>query len=104
LRRFVREALMNTDRPARATAVTVRLECLAGVAVRLRVRDNGRGVAAAGLWDNGRAGFGLRSLREQLEAWSSRLGLASAPARGPMVWVTLPIGEVEDANSHYDRG
>lgn len=104
LLRFVREALMNTYKHAQATTVTVRLECQAGGAARLSVHDNGRGVVAAGIWDDGRAGFGLLSLREQLEALGGRLGLASAPGQGTTVWATLPIGEVENANSYYDRG
>jgi signal transduction histidine kinase len=104
LLRFVREALTNTYKHARATEVTVRLECQTGAAVRLSVRDNGRGVAVAGLWRDGRAGFGLLSLREQFEALGGRLGLESAPDQGTTVWAVLPVVEEENANSRHDRG
>jgi signal transduction histidine kinase len=104
LLRFVREALANTCKHAQASEVMVRLECLDGAAVRLSVRDNGRGGAVMGLWGDGRAGFGLLSLREQLEALGGCLGLDSVPDHSTTVWAALPVAEVRDANSRHDRG
>jgi len=93
LLRFVREALANTSKHARATDATVRLACLDGAVVRLSVQDNGCGIAVDGFWRDGRAGFGLLSLREQLEALGGSLGLESAPGQGTTVWATLPVEE-----------
>lgn len=102
--RFVREALANTHKHARASEATVRLEHLAGAGVRLSVRDDGRGVAAADVWGDGReAGFGLLSLREQVEALGGSFGLDSTPNHGTTVWAMIPAAEVDDVHSSIDR-
>lgn len=102
--RFVREALTNTYKHARASEATVRLELAAGD-VRLSVSDNGRGIVAADVWDDGRqAGFGLLSLREQVEALGGRFGLESSPGRGATVWAVIPPMEAIYADPDSDRG
>ena len=100
----MREALANTHKHARASEATVRLEHLAGAGVRLSVRDDGRGVAAADVWGDGReAGFGLLSLREQVEALGGSFGLDSTPNHGTTVWAMIPAAEVDDVHSSIDR-
>lgn len=102
--RFVREALMNTYKHAQASEATVRLERLEGAYVRLSVRDNGRGATPEAVWGAGReAGFGLLSLREQVEALGGRCGFDAAPGRGATVWAEIPIAGVAYAYSHIDR-
>jgi signal transduction histidine kinase len=82
----VSEALTNTARHARATAVDVGVETGGGV-LGVRVRDDGRGGA-----DPAR-GSGLIGLSDRIEALGGRLSVQSKPGAGTTVHVALPLGE-----------
>jgi signal transduction histidine kinase len=82
----VSEALTNTARHARATAVHVEVETAEG-ALRTCVRDDGRGGA-----DPAR-GSGLVGLIDRVEALGGRLSVDSRPGAGTTVQVALPLGE-----------
>ncbi len=104
LLRFVREALSNTQKHARASEVIVRLEPWDGDTVRLSVADNGRGtIPANSQGEKPSEGFGLLSLREQVEALGGSFGLDSTPNHGTTVWAVIPAAEVDGANSSVDR-
>jgi signal transduction histidine kinase len=82
----VSEALTNTARHARATAVDVGVETGDGV-LGVSVRDDGRGGA-----DPAR-GSGLIGLSDRIEALGGRLSVQSKPGAGTTVHVALPLGE-----------
>jgi len=84
--RVVQEALNNTAKHAEATRVDVSLESKGG-GLQLTIADNGAGVDTATLeGESGAAGgFGLRSMRERVEATEGRLRFESSPGRGTVV-------------------
>jgi signal transduction histidine kinase len=93
LLRTAQEALANVERHAHAerVAVTLRHDPRA---VRLEVRDDGRGfesamdvVASAG---DGGGGFGLIAMRERIAALAGDLVVDSAPGRGTTIRAEVP--------------
>jgi signal transduction histidine kinase len=85
LYRAAQEGLTNVRRHAGATRIdmTVRLD---ETCASLVVADNGRGFAA----DQDEAGFGLRGMRERLEALDGSLRIEAAPGLGTRLLVTIP--------------
>ena len=81
--RIVTEALTNTLRHARASAVDVRLQ-LVGGRLCVEVRDNGSGIAA-----DAARGVGLESMRERVAELGGLLTISSSSA-GTTVRVELP--------------
>src|SRR5262249_47456055 len=78
------EALTNTARHARATAV--RVEVAAGqTMLAVSVRDDGRGGADVG------RGSGLTGLQDRVEALGGRITLHSPPGAGTALAVTIPL-------------
>ena len=95
--RIAQEALNNVARHARAGHVTLRLR-VDGDTLRLEIADDGQGFAmvetgAAG--GNGRpvAGYGLAGMRDRADAIGAVLDVASAPASGTRVTLTVPLGQ-----------
>ncbi|HEX6737395.1 MAG TPA: sensor histidine kinase, partial [Vicinamibacteria bacterium] len=88
--RIGQEALTNVVRHARAREVRVELRYEPG-AVRLRVRDDGRGLRADGAQDPGRH-FGLRGMQERAEELGGRLEVNSIRGLGTEIAVTVPVG------------
>jgi signal transduction histidine kinase len=87
LLRIVRESVTNAVRHGHATRLTVALVANGGL--RLSVSDNGEGFDPdAG--SNGRAGFGLVSMRERAEALGGELHVRSRRGHGTHVEVVLP--------------
>lgn len=87
--RVAQEALHNTVKHARATAVWlgVRQE---GTRVLVEVRDDGRGFDPAAL----RGGtLGQRSMRERAQGVGGTLTVQSTPGKGTVVTLTLPAAE-----------
>jgi signal transduction histidine kinase len=80
LLRVAQEALANVARHSSARAVTLRLSYQAGSAT-LTIADDGRGFEPA----LARAGVGLASMRERIEALGGHLSIASAPGAGTTV-------------------
>ncbi|MBV9879197.1 MAG: GAF domain-containing sensor histidine kinase [Gemmatirosa sp.] len=96
LYRIAREALHNAVKHARAGTVEIRLGVAAGVA-RVTVRDDGAGFDAherAGAHRRAAAsgGLGLPSMRERAAEAGGALRIDSAPGRGTLVEVMLPLG------------
>ena len=89
LYRVTQEALRNVVRHAGATHATVLLE-LAGAAVRLEIRDDGRGFDVA-LAEERRPGMGLFSMRERVALVNGRLAVRSRPGEGTRITVTVPL-------------
>jgi len=86
--RIVQESLTNITRYAEASQVDISLG-RRGNELGLEVRDNGRGfdlVAAAK-----RKSFGLLGMRERALALGGQVDIVSAPGKGTVVAVTIPI-------------
>jgi signal transduction histidine kinase len=81
---LVAEALTNAARHARASAVNVRLRCVAD-RLEIEVRDDGVGGADL------RSGSGLRGLADRMEALGGRLEVDSAPGAGTTLTGDIPI-------------
>ena len=90
--RVVQEALNNVARHAEASLAWVRLETN-GDAVRLTIRDNGRGFDVAKLAGAGRSGhMGLMQMRERIEQAGGELHVTSGPGQGTDIRVDLSRG------------
>jgi len=91
LLRTAREALTNIQKHAQATQVTITLTYM-DTLVALDVQDNGLGCDSALLMQsNSGGGFGLQSIREQVEQLGGELTIESEPAKGCTVAIALPI-------------
>lgn len=102
--RLVREGLINAWRHGRATEATVRFERLPDGSTRISVTDNGCGIVPPPLADAANAsGFGLASLRQQIEAVGGRFGLDTMLNCGTELWAVLPCVEAQDAHPNPDR-
>lgn len=94
LLRVAQEALANVAKHARAEHVALSL-VHALQRVVLEVRDDGDGFesetrAPADEEADGEGGFGLRGMRQRLEAHGGRLVIDAAPGRGTALCATLP--------------
>lgn len=84
--RVAQEALANTGRHSGATEAAVSLVWQDG-AIRLEVRDDGRGFAAAAT----ASGYGLESMRQRVAALGGELSVESEPGAGTTVRATVPL-------------
>lgn len=87
--RIFQETLTNVARHAQATQVQVSLEAC-GTALRLEVRDNGKGMD---LTAPRAKSLGLLGMRERAELLGGTLGIASAPGQGTIITIELPLDE-----------
>ena len=84
--RMVQEALTNVARHAHATAVTVEVG-VADRTLRIRVRDNGRGLRP----DPNRKSFGLAGIRERARTLGGDARVYSPAAGGTVVDIDIPL-------------
>jgi signal transduction histidine kinase len=80
----VAEALTNTAKHARASAVSVKVEVV-GEVLRVAVRDDGAGGAALA------QGTGLAGLKDRVEALGGRIFLDSPPGAGTSLRAEFPL-------------
>jgi signal transduction histidine kinase/streptogramin lyase len=91
---IAREALSNAARHAQAGAIEVTL-VFADEGLRLRIEDDGIGIAAPILERGDREGhYGLRTMRERARRLGGTLAITSAPAGGTRVGISLPAALV----------
>jgi signal transduction histidine kinase len=89
---IAREALLNVQQHAGASAAQIQVEAHHGQVV-VEVSDNGRGFDPAA----GHPGhFGLDSMRSRADEIGGRIAITSAPATGTLVRVCVPA-ETDDA-------
>ena len=95
--RVVQEALTNVRKHAQTARVRVGLERRNG-AVRLEVRDWGRGFEPAEKGEGGGPGerVGLSSMRERIALLGGELDISSEPARGTSVVAEVPLPAIEE--------
>jgi signal transduction histidine kinase len=87
--RVVQEALQNVAKHSGATRVNLSLQA-ADKRIRLRVSDNGAGFSAE--MAAGRPmSFGLAGMRERAERLGGTLAIRSAPGKGTVVRLALPV-------------
>jgi signal transduction histidine kinase len=87
--RIAREALVNAFRHARAKSIEVKL-VYAASHLRIRVRDDGRGIDPQVLRSGSDEHRGLSSMREQAEGIGARLKIRSCLRGGTEVELTVP--------------
>ncbi len=87
--RIAQEALTNVRRHARATEATLTLRA-GGGAVRLTIRDDGRGFDPRAV---GAGHYGILGMRERAKLLGGGLRIASRPGGGTTIRVTVPLPE-----------
>jgi signal transduction histidine kinase len=85
--RMAHEALVNVQRHARATSVTVEL-CSGKDSVSLSVRDNGVGLACQDPFRHGH--FGIRTMQRRIEDVGGTLRIGDRAAQGVLVEAVIP--------------
>ena len=101
--RVAQEALTNVRKHARADRVHVALE-LRDQAVRLQVRDWGRGFASESIPDGANASekVGLSSMRERVALLGGRFEIHSEPGAGTVVVAEVPLQQETDTEGQSD--
>lgn len=95
LYRCIQESLTNAVRHARAKNVSVELRHEDGAAMlELTVRDDGRGMSA-----DTPAGFGIRGMRERVEALGGHHAIAGAAGQGTCVRICIPVPRSKGAET-----
>jgi len=91
LLRTAREALNNVHKHARATQVIVTLTYMDAL-IALDVQDDGKGFdIEAEIRSNPDGGFGLKSIREQVEQLDGELTVESNINKGTTIAIALPV-------------
>jgi two-component system NarL family sensor kinase len=92
--RIIQEALTNVLRHAGVDRAEVGVSRI-GMALELRVSDDGKGFDPQVLLAGGEAatGSGLRGMRDRLELFGGRLEILSSPGRGTLLTAEVPLLE-----------
>lgn len=92
--RIVQEALMNAEKHAEASEVSVAVS-LDHRLLECTVSDNGMGFdpSQAGDEPTMESGFGIPSMRQRAEQVGGQLQIASAPGEGTVVTFTVALGD-----------
>lgn len=88
--RIVEEALVNAEKHAQASQVTLVLAYADGW-LSLRVQDDGVGFVVDEVWGNGR--FGLMGMRERAELIKAEFSVQSAPGQGTTMTLRAKVGQ-----------
>jgi signal transduction histidine kinase len=89
LRRIQSEAITNALKHARASELTIRLQWQPA-ALRLEIRDDGRGFAEAETSASGTLRLGLEGMRTRADRMGAQWSLVTQPGEGTCIRVTLP--------------
>ncbi|HEX7058521.1 MAG TPA: sensor histidine kinase [Solirubrobacterales bacterium] len=106
LYRIAQEALSNAIRHAQPTTAEVQIRRV-GDAVRLDVRDDGRGFRVAEAREGERPGLGLFGMEERAAYLGGKVEIHSTPGRGTVVRATIGTAEepaLRIANEEQDVG
>ena len=92
--RIFQEALTNIAKHARASQVTVRLQCVRRQIV-LTIADNGVGIVQADRMKP--QSFGLRGMSERAKALGGTMALSAAPGGGTLVTIKIKLSAARPA-------
>jgi two-component system sensor histidine kinase UhpB len=99
--RIVQECLTNVVRHARATRAQISVAIVKGTefgdALRVQVRDNGKGLEELATAETTR--FGLMGMRERVQGLGGRFDISGSPGEGALVDALIPINQAQDAAS-----
>lgn len=103
--RIAQEAISNAAKYSGASCVQLSLEIKAG-AVRLRVEDDGRGFDRDQVLNDksGKGSLGLLGMIERATLLGGRADVASAPGRGTVIFVEIPIAREGGESNEEDSG
>lgn len=91
--RIIQECLTNVVRHAAATHVEILVsripDASLGDAVRISVRDDGKGLVQGGERDSAR--YGLMGMRERVQALDGQFNIESRPGQGVTVCAVIPV-------------
>ena len=97
--RIASEALRNAFRHAESNQIEVELR-YDERQIRLRIRDDGKGIDPKFLTDEGRAGhFGLHGMRERAKLVRGKLSVWTAPNSGTEIELSIPAAHAYTASS-----
>lgn len=94
--RMIQEALTNVARHAKASDVEVALR-VEGDMLRVRVRDNGRGI---GVTNPGHKSFGLAGIRERARTLGGVAEICSPAGGGTLVDIRIPFTSGRGGGAH----
>lgn len=94
LYRIIQESLNNIVKYAKASEVTLQLKNYDDMLV-LTIEDNGQGFNYDSVSRKGE-GFGLRSMRNRVDAILGHIEIDTAPGRGTVVLVEIPLNKNEE--------
>ena len=96
---LIEEASNNARKHAQAALIDVRVG-LNEQGVVVRIQDNGKGfdMNAVGQNYEGRGSFGMVNMQERAQLIGGRLEMRSAPGKGTLIVVTVPLKEVVRAS------
>ena len=87
--RIALEALRNAFRHSEAKAIEA--EILYGDSLRVRIRDDGKGIDPAVMQEGGRSGhYGLPGMRERAESVGGKLDIWTGPGAGTEIQLSIP--------------
>jgi len=92
--RILQEGLRNCAKHARASSVTVSVECVDRT-LRLCVKDNGVGFDLSVA--QGHIGLGLASMQERARLVDGEMTVLSSPGEGTCIELVIPFEEVPKA-------
>ncbi|HET8870605.1 MAG TPA: PAS domain-containing sensor histidine kinase, partial [Aquabacterium sp.] len=88
--RCVQESLTNITRHAQASHVDIRMSCQ-NDKLFLRIVDNGVGFSPSAVL--ARQAFGLKGMRERVQAWGGQMLIISQPGAGATIDIQLPLNK-----------
>lgn len=93
--RVIQEAIQNCRKHARATHVSVSIDCIEET-LTVIIADNGRGFSPERVTTHLMSGAGLRGMRERAALIGGTLSIQSAPGEGTVVTLHAPIASRAD--------
>lgn len=92
--RILQETLTNVVRHANATTVYIDVEC-STTYLRLKIRDDGKGITAAEMAKSG--SFGLLWMRERVLGLAGTVDIDSVSGQGTAIAISLPLQQATPA-------
>jgi two-component system sensor histidine kinase UhpB len=88
--RCIQESLTNAIRHAQAKHVTIDIQDHGAALLKMKIQDDGRGMAVGAP-----AGLGIRGMQERVEGLGGHYSLDGQTGRGTCVSISIPVGEAD---------